>query len=112
MWSAFWNSSGNSPSCHSSRSSVVCHLGVAQLFFHPVDWDELSSEAATLLSLPHGPQPMLSEKDQSMEADIAALWDKFRPVNMARLQILEDATAALLKGNLTQDLRLQAEREA
>lgn len=94
------------------QQKLVRYMGVKQLFFHPVDWDELSSEAATLLNLPPATQLALSEKDQNMEADIAALWEKFRPVNMARLQILEDAASALLKGNLNPALRLQAEREA
>ncbi|MCU1287299.1 MAG: Two component response regulator receiver modulated diguanylate cyclase [Acidobacteriales bacterium] len=96
-----------------TQQKLVRHLGVKQLFFHPVDWEEFSAEAATLLSLPDGPEAgVVSEKEQSMEADIAALWEKFRPVNMARLQVLEDAAAALLKGNLNPDLRAQAESEA
>ena len=96
-----------------TQQKLVRHLGVKQLFFHPVDWEEFSAEAATLLSLPDRPEAgVTSEKEQSMEADIAALWEKFRPVNMARLQVLEDAAAALLKGNLNPDLRAQAESEA
>ncbi|MCU1310585.1 MAG: Two component response regulator receiver modulated diguanylate cyclase [Candidatus Angelobacter sp.] len=102
----------SSAATRQEQQKLVRFLGVKQLFFHPVDWDELSSEASTLLSLPAATLPVLSEKDQGMEADIAALWEKFRPVNMARLQVLEDAAAALLKGNLSSELRIQAEREA
>jgi len=94
------------------QQKLVRFLGVKQIFFQPVDWDELSSEAATLLNLPAESQSALNEKEHGLEADIAALWEKFRPVNMARLQVLEDAAAALLKGNLSSELRIQAEREA
>ena len=95
------------------QQRLVRHFGVKQLFFHPVDWEELSAEAATFLGLIRPSDPShLASGGKSLEAEIGALWDSFRPVNIARLTILEDATSALLKGELSGELRAQAAVEA
>jgi HPt (histidine-containing phosphotransfer) domain-containing protein len=43
---------------------------------------------------------------------VAEIWGQFRGVIMDRLEILEQATAALLDGVLSDELRQRAEREA
>lgn len=95
------------------QQRLVRHFGVKQLFFHPVDWEELSSEAATFLKIA---RPTSGESGKhggkNLEAEIGALWDSFRPVNLARLTVLEDATSALLKGEISPELRAQAASEA
>ncbi len=95
------------------QQRLVRHFGVKQLFFHPVDWEELSSEAAALLKLSRMSAEMQPKvADAAGEADLAALWERFRPINLARLSVLEDAVAALLKDSLSSELRAQAAAEA
>lgn len=95
------------------QQRLVRHFGVKQLFFHPIDWEELSSEAAGLLSLSRTPPAaQAGTTDAAAEADLAALWERFRPINIARLTVLEDAVSALIKDALSSELRAQAAAEA
>jgi diguanylate cyclase (GGDEF)-like protein len=94
------------------QQRLVRHFGVKQLFFHPVDWEELSSEVAGLLKLTPSAPGEQTKTDATLDADLAALWERFRPINLARLSVLEDAVAALLKDSLSSELRAQAAAEA
>ena len=101
----------SSSTSRSLQKKLVRNLGVKQLFFHPVDWEELLSEAAALLRLEKRVLSPSSPGGASQQY-MVALWEKFRPVNVARLHTLEEATAALLRGNLSHDAQIQAAAEA
>jgi HPt (histidine-containing phosphotransfer) domain-containing protein len=40
------------------------------------------------------------------------MWEKYRPVNQRRFEVLAQVNAALQNGSLTPDLRAEGEREA
>jgi HPt (histidine-containing phosphotransfer) domain-containing protein len=47
-----------------------------------------------------------------LEKKMQELWEKYRSVSLARLEIVERAVEALNRGALTEELRAQAAREA
>jgi len=88
-------------------------LGGAQLLFHPIDRAEIARMAARTLSLlPEPPEFARLEKQRIRSAILTGIWGQVRESVMGRLEVLEQATAILLEGNLSHELRQEAEGEA
>jgi diguanylate cyclase (GGDEF)-like protein len=97
----------------SIQHSLIERYNVSQLFYKPVDREELARLIAELLDLPFsliapGHRP---EQDLAVAA-IAKLWEKFRPTIMARVDVCEEAALALVEGCLGEELRKKAAGEA
>ena len=58
----------------------------------------------------HGVDEQATQQ-QTMDA-VSALWDKFKGANIERVVVLEQCASSLLEGNLTDEARRNAEREA
>ena len=52
------------------------------------------------------------KNQEEMDRAIAAIWQKYRPLNLERIQALERVAAALLDGSTTPELLAQGEMEA
>jgi diguanylate cyclase (GGDEF)-like protein len=89
-------------------------LGVARVFFHPLDRQTLVREAGAVLGAPTGEEP-LGDGD-ARRADLAdavrQAWDRFRGAVMERVDAVESAAVAVLEGGLDDERRRHAEREA
>jgi len=88
-------------------------LGAVRFLSHPIDREEIARLAAQTLSLPPAPPKMgWLEKRLARFAILTKIWEEVRGTVMGRLELLEQATATLLEGNLDNELRLEAEGEA
>lgn len=88
-------------------------LGGVRLLSHPIDREEIARLAARTLSLCPGPPKTSSlEKKLTRFAILTSLWGQVRVTVMGRLDVLEQATATLLEGNLDDKLRQEAGEEA
>jgi HPt (histidine-containing phosphotransfer) domain-containing protein len=47
-----------------------------------------------------------------MNAALTAMWEKYRPLNRSRFEVLVQVNTALQAGSLTPELRAEGEREA
>lgn len=122
--------------------TLVKDLGVCQVLFHPVDPDELSVVASSILGVPLVPglgvrDPRLGSLDSAsglrdsgalaslaeardlkpegrdeILAGLASAWSRLAPVVGERLDVLEQAGVALLEGKLSPELRQHSECEA
>jgi HPt (histidine-containing phosphotransfer) domain-containing protein len=50
--------------------------------------------------------------DPGLDAMVQDLWKQARPIALERLNVLDDAVAAVMVGALDEDLRVRAQREA
>ena len=88
-------------------------LGLVQLLTHPLDREEIARLAANTLSLPQeSPETGSVEDQESTFAALTGVWEHVRETVMGRLVVLEQAASSLLKGNLDNERRQEAEREA
>lgn len=89
---------------------LIGELGVCEVLLHPPDPSELARQIARVggLSL----TPAGDDATARAEAALAGLRDRFFVALVERVGVLERAGAALLKRNLSPELRAQAEREA
>ena len=90
-------------------------LGIARVFFHPLDRRALAREAAAVLGTPLSTE----EGDGEREAKRGALadavrqaWERFRGTVMERVHAVESAAAEAVAGGLGEERRRHAEREA
>jgi diguanylate cyclase (GGDEF)-like protein len=94
-----------------TASWLVTNFGVAQLLFQPFDLQELRRQIAATLNLPLvAPAPEAARAPVALA--MADLWERFKDATLKRVSLLEDATRALLQGELPDEMRKQAEREA
>ena len=83
------------------------------MLFHPIDREEIARLAARSLSLiPGSPKTGSPEKQRHRFAILARIWGQVRETVMGRVDVLEQAAVMLLEGNLSDELRLEAESEA
>ena len=96
-----------------AAQSCVHKFHADQLFLEPLDREALAQRLATRLNLEFVPseEPGIL-KQQQIASSVARLWEKFRPTNHERMQILMAAAEALKQGKLDSDLRQQAAHEA
>jgi diguanylate cyclase (GGDEF)-like protein len=93
--------------------TLVKEFGVHQVLFHPLDPEELSRHAASILGV-----PLLSEAANETEGRekilgvVASSWTRLAPVVVQRLNVLEQARFALLERKLSPELRQRAEGAA
>ena len=105
-------------------------LRAEHFLVHPIDREEMARQAAEVLQLPPDLFPDLfpdllpdssmdgvaaGEKaptQQALSTKMARIWEQTKPAVMTRLEVLEQATAALLEGNLDLELRRLAGGEA
>ncbi len=85
--------------------------GVSRIFFLPLNVDEVVREAARLLGVEIA-EPVEPARAEKNAAALAKVWERFRDTTLARVGTLELAVLALLEGNLSEDARAEAEREA
>ncbi len=85
--------------------------GVNRIFFLPLNIDEVIREAARLLGVEivELVDPARAETNATA---LAKVWERFRDTTLARVGTLEMAVLDLLEGNLAEDARAAAEREA
>jgi len=94
-------------------------LGVARIFFHPLDRQALVREAGAVLGT-DGPSPddprdvaAAGEAKRGALADaVLQAWERFRGAVMERVDAVEGAAVAVLEGGLDEERRRYAEREA
>ncbi len=88
-------------------------LGSVRLIRHPLDPEALALQAAGILGVPvpAGGTPKVQATDRLLKA-VAGVWERMRPMILARVPPIEAAVAALLEGRLEEDLRGWAVREA
>jgi len=60
----------------------------------------------------YAPAGLAEHREQDLDAAIAALWDEAHERALARVDVVEEAVAALLAGGLDRDLAERARREA
>jgi diguanylate cyclase (GGDEF)-like protein len=93
--------------------TLVKEFGVHRVLFHPLDPEELSRHAASILGV-----PLLSEAANETEGRqkilgvVASAWTSLAPVVAQRLNVLEQARLALLERRLSPELRQRAEGAA
>jgi diguanylate cyclase (GGDEF)-like protein len=91
--------------------TLVDVLGVNRLLFHPVDKDELARQVAALAGLADAHDEASARRERTSRV-IAAVWERNRATIIEQVEVLEDAVASLLEGNLEEDLRRTAQSEA
>ena len=97
---------------------LIRELGVEELLFHPVDGDSLAGAVALVLGLPYEPgadaAPTSAESagHAALQGKLAEIWTRTRERVLERLEVLDQASVALLEGNLGAGLRKQAESAA
>jgi diguanylate cyclase (GGDEF)-like protein len=95
------------------QSTLVRKLGVEQLCFHPLDMEELALHASRRLNLSLRSQPNRQSQAQNETlAAVAELWTRFKNTILGRVAVVEQATSALLGGDLRDELRRKAVQEA
>lgn len=119
-----------------NRVSLLPRKIVGQILFHPLNWEELATIVAETLSLSlsparetRGKELVRSNREQetpqfsipnsqssitnsSLKSSVALLWEKFKVKILNRLVSLDQAANALLTGELNDELRSLAVREA
>jgi len=92
---------------------LINQLQVNQLLFHPLDRQELARQVSSLLDLPLTPPKVdLPASQLQVATSMAEIWSRFKDATLNRVGVIEEVTAALLRGALTIEQRRQAEREA
>ena len=91
---------------------LVDELGVRQLLFHPLDREEFARQAGAVLGVAVRTSSDREQGDARMRGAVAALWEKFRGTTMERVAVVERAVVARLHGELEEEQRRAAEREA
>ena len=92
-------------------SQLVDELSVSRLLFLPLDVEETLRHLGELAGVPVLPATPVSRESRA-SAGIAAVWARFREPTLARIDVIDSAAMALLDGALTNELRLDAQREA
>ncbi|HEX6750791.1 MAG TPA: response regulator [Longimicrobium sp.] len=90
-------------------------LGVARIFFHPLDRQALVREAASVLGAPASTDETQGDGDArraGLADAVRQAWERFRGAVMERVDAVESAAAAILEGGLDEARRRHAEREA
>lgn len=95
---------------HLART-LVDVLGVNRLLFHPLDKSELARQVAALAGLTAGDDEAEARRDRTSKV-IAAVWERHKSTIFEEVDVLEDAVASLLEGNLDENLRRKAQAEA
>ncbi|MFL5385731.1 MAG: response regulator [Longimicrobiaceae bacterium] len=84
-------------------------MGVARVFFHPLDLQELVRQAAALLRREENGAGAGAE---DLDGAVRQAWERFRGTILQRVDAVEEAAVALLDGGLDEERRRHAEREA
>lgn len=93
--------------------SLVVDMGVSVVLAKPVDPDEMVRKAGELLSAERTVEENEDSVQGQMRARLAALWEKFGPTNMERLQWLKSQINDLLEEEEKDEAeRREMEREA
>jgi len=95
-------------------------LGVARIFFHPLDRQALVREAGAVLGTggpsPDDPRDVAAAAGEAKRGALAdavrQAWERFRGAVMERVDAVESAAVAVLEGGLDEESRRHAEREA
>lgn len=99
------------PADPSLPAQLVDELSVSRLLFLPLDVEETLRHLGELVGVPVLPATPISRASRA-SAGIAAVWARFREPTLARIDVLDSAAMALLDGALTNEQRLDAQREA
>ncbi|HET7188985.1 MAG TPA: response regulator, partial [Gemmatimonadaceae bacterium] len=99
------------PADPSLPSQLVDELSVSRLLFLPLDVEETLRHLGELAGVPVLPATPVS-RESRVGAGIAAVWARFREPTLARIDVIDSAAMALLDGALTNEQRLDAQREA
>ncbi|HXJ96405.1 MAG TPA: response regulator [Terriglobia bacterium] len=98
---------------------LIRELGVEELLFHPVDGDSLATAVAVVLGLSYEPgaDAAIAKSGESaargaLQGKLAEIWTRTRERVLERLEVLDQASVALLEGKLSAALREQAESAA
>jgi DNA-binding response OmpR family regulator len=90
--------------------TLVKEFGVHRVLFHPLDPEELSRHAASILGVPlRSEAANETEGRQKILGVVASAWTSLVPVVAQRLNVLEQARFALLERRLSPELRQRAE---
>jgi HPt (histidine-containing phosphotransfer) domain-containing protein len=96
-----------------TQGEMAQRLGVGRVLVHPIDRTDLVRRATTTLNPLLGPPNTVSpEKQRTRIATMTRIWEQIRQNVMDRLEVLDQAVAALREGDLNEELRESAEREA
>lgn len=89
---------------------------VGQIFFHPLDWEELASIVAETLGLSlvtfqeikdtkkkNKQRKISPSADASLQISVRKIWEQFKPKNLRRLQLIEKFANNLIAGTLLRD---------
>jgi diguanylate cyclase (GGDEF)-like protein len=91
-------------------------LGVARIFFHPLDRQALVREAGAVLGAAAAsdepPADGADAKRGALGDAVRQAWERFRGAVMERVDTVESAAVAVLEGGLDAERRRHAEREA
>lgn len=99
------------PADPSLPSQLVDELSISRLLFLPLDVEETLRQLAELAGVPVLATAPVSRESRA-SAGIAAVWARFREPTLARIDVIDSAAMALLDGALTNEQRLEAQREA
>ena len=105
--------------------ALAKRLAVDHVLVHPIDREELARQATRVLeALPDhyaglgpvaaglGAAAAGAKKQHAMSATMARIWERTKTAVINRVEVIEEATAALLEGGLDGELRQFAEGEA
>ena len=84
-------------------------LGVARVFYHPLDRQELVRQAASVLACAGEGEP---QGGDGLAGAVRQAWERFRGTILQRVDAVEEAAVAVLDGGLDEARRRHAEREA
>lgn len=89
---------------------LVRRLGVQLVLYKPLDPEELVRHTALMVGAAV-PRKKNEEEDE-MTSRLRMLWDKYKPINLERLENVTRGLNGLQEGNLDEETRRNCEREA
>ena len=89
---------------------LVRRLGVQMVLYKPLDPEELVRHTALMVGTAV-PRKKNEEEDE-MTNRLRMLWDKYKPINLERLETVTQGLNGLQEGNLDEETRRNCEREA
>jgi diguanylate cyclase (GGDEF)-like protein len=91
---------------------LVGDYGLTQLFFHPLDLEEVARSVAMVLGLPRSPSMPSQQSRLDPRALVSAAWEEFVESTVPGLDLLTRTIGALKDGQCDNSLRVLAVAEA